>query len=871
MAYDGSLIFDTKIDNKGFEKGVSGLKSAGAKAGKVIATGIAAASTAIVAFGGFALKSSIDFESAFADVKKVLDGTDKQFAGLEQGIRDMSKRLPQSATEIAGVAAAAGQLGIKTADILGFTETMVMLGDTTNLSSEEAATSLARLAAITGMSHKDFDRLGSTIVDLGNNFATTESEIVEMGLRLAGTGNQVGLSEDQILGLAAAMSSVGINAEAGGSSMSRVMQKINTEVLSGGDNLEKFAKVSGMSADEFSKKWKEEPEQAIVSFVDGLGKIKESGGDVTTALKEMGINSMQELDTLLRLSGASDTLSEALGISAEAWEENTALLDEAEQRYATTEAKIAILKNNITDLAITVGNELKTSLLDVIDTSVDMIDRLSTAFEEGGFGGLVEELGSVLADVLTMLAEAAPQLMESATNMIMAFLTGIRENLPQISEAAIEMIQGFIESALTILPEMLVLGIELIANLMQGIGEMLPELIPVGTEAIDTILDALMDNLPLIIDAGIDIIAALVDGISDSLPKLMTMAIDLIIMVADKIIENLPKIIESGLKLLTSLVKGIMDNLPKLIAEVPRIINAFADAIYSALPTILKAGVGILLEIIKGLINTIPTLVANIPAIIMAIVNVFTLYNWWNLGKNVITKLGTGISSMVSNIGTIARDLASNTIQAIKNIFTGAPAVGSGFIKGIMSGISSLASSLISLGSTMAGNALTAIKTAFSNAPSIGSDMVKGIWNGISNVTGWILNKIQGFGSSIMNGIKGIFGIKSPSTVMRDEIGKNLILGMGVGIEKEIPKLQRDIDREMGALTAKMKSTVEFETSNNARVMTGNSGYGRGNEVITNNNDNGITQNVTIVSPENTPSENARQLKKAGRDLALGY
>lgn len=339
MAYDGSLVFDTKIDNKGFQKGVSALKSTGQKAMSVVGAGIVAASTAIIAFGGYALKSSIDFESAFADVKKVLDGTDKQFADLEQGIRDMSKRLPQSATEIAGVAAAAGQLGIKTEDVLDFTETMVMLGDTTNLSSEEAATSLARLAAITGMSHKDFDKLGSVIVDLGNNFATTESEIVEMGLRLAGTGNQVGLSEDQVLALAAAMSSVGINAEAGGSSMSRVMQKINTEVLSGGENLAKFAEISGMSADDFSKKWKEEPEQAIVSFVDGLGKIKESGGDVTTALKEMGINSIQELDTLLRLSGASEGLADALGISANAWEENTALLDEAEQRYATTEAK----------------------------------------------------------------------------------------------------------------------------------------------------------------------------------------------------------------------------------------------------------------------------------------------------------------------------------------------------------------------------------------------------------------------------------------------------------------------------------------------------------------------------------------------------
>ena len=121
----------------------------------------------------------------------------------------MSKRMPQSASQIAQVAEAAGQLGIQTENILGFTETMVMLGDATNMTSDQAATALARLANITGMSQKDFDRLGSTIVALGNNLATTESEIVEMGLRLAGTASQVGMTEDQILALAAAMSSVG--------------------------------------------------------------------------------------------------------------------------------------------------------------------------------------------------------------------------------------------------------------------------------------------------------------------------------------------------------------------------------------------------------------------------------------------------------------------------------------------------------------------------------------------------------------------------------------------------------------------------------------------------------------------------------------
>src|SRR5699024_3451842 len=174
--------------------------------------------TAPIVAGGTAMfKASMDYESAFAGVRKTVDMTEEEFDSLSSGIREMAKELPASATEIAGVAEAAGQLGIQNESIMGFTRTMIDLGVATNMSSEEAATALARLANITGMSQDDFDKLGSTVVDLGNNLATTESEIVEMGLRLAGAGDQIGLTEAQTLAFAGALSSVGIEAEAGGS------------------------------------------------------------------------------------------------------------------------------------------------------------------------------------------------------------------------------------------------------------------------------------------------------------------------------------------------------------------------------------------------------------------------------------------------------------------------------------------------------------------------------------------------------------------------------------------------------------------------------------------------------------------------------
>ncbi|SFH68576.1 phage tail tape measure protein, TP901 family, core region [Pisciglobus halotolerans] len=331
----------------------------------------------------------------------------------------MAKEIPASTTEISAVAEAAGQLGIKTENVLEFTRTMIDMGESTNLSSEEAASSLAQLANITKMPQESFDNLGSAIVELGNNMATTEADIVNMSLRLAGSAKQAGMSEDQILALAAAMSSVGINAEAGGGSMSRVMQKINSDVLSGGGNLKKFAKISGMSSSEFQKAWKDDAASAITEFVKGLGRVKESGGDVSGALKDMGINSTQEIDTLLRLSGAGDLLSEALDTSADAWKENTALTEEAQKRYETFQSKLEIVKNKLKDIGIEVGGPLMDALgsaLDALQPVIDVVTDLAKAFSEASpavqntvmiIAGIVAAAGPVLFIVGSLIQTLA--------------------------------------------------------------------------------------------------------------------------------------------------------------------------------------------------------------------------------------------------------------------------------------------------------------------------------------------------------------------------------------------------------------------------------------------------------------------------------
>lgn len=328
---------------------------------------------------GLATKSAIDFESAFAGVEKTVDGTTEQMDSLKQGIRDMALEIPASTTEIAAVAEAAGQLGIETDNVLEFTETMVNMGVATNLSADEAATSLARFANITGMSQKDFDRLGSTIVALGNNFATTESEITAMSLNLASAGTQIGLSEAEIAGLATALSSVGLEAQGGGTAFSKLMIEMQLAVETGSESLEDFARVAGLTTEEFKEMFKSDPAGALQEFIGGLNESGEAGESAIKILDDMGITETRLRDALLRSAGASDVFSNAIKVGTEAWEENTALSEEAAKRYATTESQIQLFKNTIADLGITLGSVILPILNDVIKVVGNWVAKFSNA------------------------------------------------------------------------------------------------------------------------------------------------------------------------------------------------------------------------------------------------------------------------------------------------------------------------------------------------------------------------------------------------------------------------------------------------------------------------------------------------------------
>lgn len=359
-----------------------------------------------------AAESSIEFESAFTGVKKTVDGTPEQLAAISDEIKRMAAETGVSTTTIAAVAENAGQLGVATENIASFTRTMLDLGESTNLTADEAAVAIARLTNIMGSGEDATSRLGSSLVALGNNFATTESEILEMATRLASAGKLAGMSEAQILALATAMSSVGIEAEAGGTAMTQTLNAIDRAASSGGDTLETFARVAGMSAEEFTTAWRTDAAGALTAFIQGLSALSAQGGSVTAILDDLGLSGIRQSNMLRSLALASDMMTDALETSNSAWAENVALANEANAVYGNTEHRISAARESINNLGIAIGDAFGPQISGGADMVNDLAQALTDAAETAP--GLVSALGSVTVGI-TGAASAYVALKAAAT------------------------------------------------------------------------------------------------------------------------------------------------------------------------------------------------------------------------------------------------------------------------------------------------------------------------------------------------------------------------------------------------------------------------------------------------------------------------
>lgn len=556
-------------------------------------------------------------------------------------------------------------------------------------------------------------------------------------------------------------------------------------------------------------------DRAIIDMSDNANKMGTSMEMIQNAYQGFAKQNYTMLDNLkLGYGGTASEMYRLLQDAANLNEEFASTAKFSMDSKGHLEANFADITEAIhivqTEMGIT-----GTTAKEASETISGSIASAKGAFDNflngtGSPEALAESMVTAGKNVLKGLGEIVPRLLQTLPEVGKL----IQENL--VNSLSGDSMQKIVEA-----------GKNAVMSLIDGMLASVPTIIPVALNFVKLIADTVITNVPTLIQKGYELLSNLVDGFVKAIPEALPKILDFVQGIGDKLAEAAPILIQKGFELLQKLVEGIITAVPILISRVPEIISTFANIINDNFPTILMKGAQLLGQLVLGLIQSIPTLIANIPKIISAIVDTLMAFQWLNLGRGIIKFLGDGIGAMKDFVVKKGFEI----LTGLKNTLMNLPSTLANIGRTAVSGLGNAISAGISWVKNAAGNIVSAIVNTIKSIPgemlSIGKDIVKGLWNGISDMTGWVIDKIQGFGESVLGGIKDFFGIKSPSRLMRDEVGKYMAQGIGVGFEKNIPvkQMAKSLKKAVGDMQAtalQVTSTTPMTTNVATKAVTNN-------------------------------------------------
>lgn len=572
------------------------------------------------------------------------------------------------------------------------------------------------------------------------------------------------------------------------------------------DNAKKAYKTAGLSANAYmetvtsfsasllqslggdTKKAADYADRAIIDMSDNANKMGTSMGLIQNAYQGFAKQNYTMLDNLkLGYGGTKEEMQRLVQDASkmtDAQKELGVTVDGSSLSFGNIVNAISVMQKHL-GIAGTTSEEASETISGSISSMKGAFDNFLNG--TGSPKELAETMVTAGKNVIRGLSEIVPRLLET---------------LPEVKQLVQEnIVQAFSEDNVK---QMVESGKNIIMSLISGVTDSLPNILPVALNLIQFTADAIVSNIPILVQKGYELLDNVISGFVSAIPTALPKVLDFIQGIGDKIAEAAPALIKKGFDLLGKLVEGIVQAIPILIAKVPEIISTFANIINDNFPTILAKGVGLLWELIKGIISAIPDLIANAPKIVRAIVDVIMAFNWLSLGKNIITFFKNGISSMIGAV----KNAGKSVYDAVKNAITNLPSTLANIGRTAMSGFGNAIRSMIgtakSAASAVGSAVLNAIKAIPKQVVSIGKNIVTGLWEGISGMVGWITDKVMGFANSVLGGIKKALGIHSPSRVMRDQVGKMMALGMGIGFEKNIPDadMQKGLETAIGKLQA---------------------------------------------------------------------
>ena len=758
---------------------------------------------------------AINFETAWTGVTKTVDGTDEQLEKIRQGLLDLSQQTGSSAEEIAGVAEAAGQLGVKTENILDFTETMVRLGDSTNLSAEEAASAIAQLYNVMGADINTVDQFGSALVTLGNNSATTEADILNMATRIASSGSQIGLTEQEVLALAATLSSVGMEAEAGGSAISAIMTQIDKDVATGSDTLATWASTAGMSVGQFRDLWQKDAMSAIQAVIGGMGDAKAGGENLNLILEELGITSLRQTDTMKRLSNAAELMGTSVDLSNEAWAENTSLVEESDKRYETTASKMQQLKNTITELCVNLGDILLPivqGVTDKIKSFADWLTNLSPAAQKVVLAvtALVAALGPVLITVGKLISSVgsimtlAPQIVSIlgtiktalsglftliSTNPVIAIITAViaavvllYNNCEWFRDAVNAIWAKIKEVAVAVFNVLVEFFTVTIPDAINTVARFFTETLP---NAFNTVVDWIKTNwqglLLLIVNPVAGIFKLLYDNCEGFRTK-----VNAILTAVKQGFSNFVAFLQS----IPSRVAEFVTNVIAFIQQLPYKIGYFLGSVIGKVASWVVNMVAKAKQAGSQFVSSVVSFVQQLPGKVASFLS------------SVISKVTSWASNMISKAKQAGSQFVSSVVSFVQQL----PGKLWSLFTQVVSRVVQWGSDMVAKGKAAASKLVDTVVNTVKALPnkmlSIGKDVVRGIWDGITSMGSWLHDKISGFVDGILDGFKDTFGINSPSKEtawMGEMLDKGLAEGLTAHISEPIKAMQRVSGAVLGA------------------------------------------------------------------------
>lgn len=595
----------------------------------------------------------------------------------------------------------------------------------------------------------------------------------------------------------------------GGKSLQKYAESVGKSTEAAKAEYEKLEKAQSIVLDNASKAYKNAGlsqnayMETVTSFSASL--ISSLGGDTVKAAKAADAAIVAMSDNANKMGTSMESIQNAYNGFAK---QNYTMLDNLKLGYGGTKEEMARLISDaakMTDvqkkLGVTVdeGNMSFANIANAIQVVQTKMGIAGTTADEaastisGSFGmlkGAWENLKTGLSDSNADIGALVSNVIESgqtvAANLIPRInqvLTGITSAISGLAPQIVQIIPGLVQDILPGLTEGAMALVQEFANILPGV------------------VQTVLDFAPKFLSSGIDMILAIGTGFSEALPQLLTSAVDTIVKLVDKFIENLPQFIEVAIQIIVALANGIQENLPKIIAILPKVIMALVNGLMQLLPELVPVAIQLIITLINGVQQMLPELIPLAIQIIFALIG--------------------GLLDMLPDLLTAGTQILFGIIDGIidnlPQILLEVPRIITTIIAGLIDALPKLIAFMPKI--------IMAIVNAFRETDwsKLGGDLLEGLWNGIKDMGEWLKEKIRGLGSAITDALKAVFGIHSPSTVFRDEIGENLALGLGEGFEDEMANVEKRMQKAIPTdfdIAANVKGGVSGATTTNSAVAT---------------------------------------------------